>query len=62
MNAPENLRLIKSAADMTVEEFAEELARIRHEAWFIKTSVGTRQDRRYAGQKRGDFFGKGESK
>lgn len=47
----------KSAADMTVEEFAEELARIRQKAWYIKTVVGTRQDRAYKNQKRGDFYG-----
>jgi hypothetical protein len=42
---------------MTVEEFAEELARIRQKAWYIKTVVGTRQDRAYKNQKRGDFYG-----
>ncbi len=47
----------KTAADMTVEEFAEELARIRQKAWYIKTVVGTRQDRAYSNQKRGDFYG-----
>tara|TARA_R100000353_G_scaffold100803_2_gene73114 strand:+ start:406 stop:699 length:294 start_codon:yes stop_codon:yes gene_type:complete len=47
----------KSAANMTVEEFAEELARIRQKAWYIKTVVGTRQDRAYKNQKRGDFYG-----
>jgi len=47
----------KSAVDMTVEEFAAELARIRQKAWHIKTVVGTRQDRAYKNQKRGDFHG-----
>ena len=52
----------KSAANMTVEEFAAELARIRQKAWYIKTVVGTRQDRAYKNQKRGDFFGKDKDK
>ena len=57
MTEPKQLRLIRNAADMTVDEFAEELARIRHKAWYIKTVVGTRQDRAYKNQKRGDFYG-----
>ncbi len=57
MTEPKQLRLIRNAADMTVEEFAEELARIRQKAWYIKTVVGTRQDRAYSNQKRGDFYG-----
>lgn len=51
---------MKNAANMTVEEFAWELARIREKAWFIKTVVGTRQDRSYKNQRRGDFYGKGK--
>tara|TARA_R100000951_G_scaffold54071_1_gene45528 strand:+ start:2619 stop:2807 length:189 start_codon:yes stop_codon:yes gene_type:complete len=51
---------MKNAADMTVDEFAQELARLRNKAWFIKTVVGTRQDRSYKNQKRGDFYGKGK--
>ena len=51
---------MKNAANMTVEEFAWELARIREKAWVIKTVVGTRQDRSYRNQKRGDFYGKGK--
>ena len=48
----------KTAAEMTIDEFAQELVRIRNKAYFIKTVVGTRQDRSYKNQKRGDFFGK----
>lgn len=58
MTEPKQLRLIRNSSDMTVEEFADELARIRQKAWYIKTVVGTRQDRAYKNQKRGDFFGK----
>ena len=57
MTEPKQLHLIKNSSDMTVEEFAEELARIRQKAWYIKTVVGTRQDRAYSNQKRGDFYG-----
>ena len=46
----------KTAAEMTIDEFAQELVRIRNKAYFIKTVVGTRQDRSYKNQKRGDFF------
>ena len=57
MTEPKQLHLIRNSSDMTVEEFAEELARIRQKAWYIKTVVGTRQDRAYSNQKRGDFYG-----
>tara|TARA_X000001388_G_C2173231_1_gene100641 strand:- start:336 stop:515 length:180 start_codon:yes stop_codon:yes gene_type:complete len=49
---------MKNVADMTVDEFAQELRRIRDKAWFIKTIAGTRQDRSYKNQQRGDFYGK----
>ena len=49
---------MKSAADMTVEEFGAELARLRDDVYTIKDSrVGTRQDRSYSNQKRGNFDG-----
>ena len=47
----------KSAADMTVEEFKNELKRIREKALQVTTKVGTRQDRSYRNQKRGNFYG-----
>ena len=53
---------MKNAADMTLEEFAQELIRIREKAWYIKTSVGSRTDRPYKNQQRGDFYGKENKK
>lgn len=49
---------MKNVVDMTLEEFAEELRRIRDEAWFVKRSTGARQHRSYMNQQRGDFYGK----
>ena len=55
------LRLKKpDAAEMTVEQFADELRRIREKAWHIPSAAPSRQDRSYSKQKRGDFFGKGD--
>jgi hypothetical protein len=51
---------MKNASSMTADEFAQELARIRDKALFIKTIAGTKQNRSYSNQKRGDFFGKGK--
>jgi len=42
---------------MTVKEFENELKRIREKALRITTKVGTRQDRSYRNQKRGNFYG-----
>jgi hypothetical protein len=42
---------------MTVEEFKNELRRIREKALQVTTKVGTRQDRSYRNQKRGNFYG-----
>lgn len=54
------MRLKKpDAAEMTVEQFADELRRIRERAWHIPSAAPSRQDRSYLNQKRGDFFGKG---
>lgn len=50
----------RDAAEMTVEEFADELRRIRERAWHIPSAAPSRQDRTYSKQKRGDFFGKGD--
>ena len=48
----------KSVIDMTVDEFSAELARLRDDVINIKYSrVGTRTDRSYLNQKRGDFYG-----
>ena len=47
----------KSAADMTTEEFADELVRIRQKALHIDSVAGTRQDRSYRNQKRGKKIG-----
>jgi len=48
----------KSVIDMTVDEFSAELARLRDNVYTIKDSrVGTRQDRSYSNQKRGNFDG-----
>ncbi len=49
--------LRKTAATMTVKEFENELKRIREKALRITTKVGTRQDRSYRNQKRGNFYG-----
>ena len=49
--------LKRTAATMTVEEFKNELRRIREKALRITTKVGTRQDRSYRNQKRGNFYG-----
>ena len=48
-----------NAAEMTVEQFADELRRIRVRAWHIPSVAPSRQDRSYLNQKRGDFYGKG---
>ena len=53
---------MKNASSMTADEFAQELARIRDKALFIKTIAGTKQNRSYSNQKRGNFFGKGKGK
>ena len=48
----------KSVIDMTVDEFSAELARLRDDVFNIKDSrVGTRTDRSYLNQKRGNFHG-----
>lgn len=50
------MKKMKSTNDMTLEEFANELAEINYKATFISNSVvGTRQDRSYSGQKRGSL-------
>lgn len=49
---------MKKASEMTREEFSAELARLRDNVFNIKDSkVGTRQDRSYANQRRGNFDG-----
>lgn len=49
---------MKNACDMTREEFEAELARLRNNVYNITDSkVGTKQDRSYANQKRGNFQG-----
>lgn len=48
----------KSVIDMTVDEFSAELVRLRNNVFEITDSrVGTRTDRSYLNQKRGDFYG-----
>lgn len=51
---------MKSAADMTMDEFCDELSRIRELTMdFSDSKVGTKQDRRYGdNMKRGNFQGK----
>lgn len=51
---------MKSAADMTIDEFRDELQRIKELTMdFSDSTVGTRQDRRYGdNMKRGNFHGK----
>lgn len=51
---------MKSAADMTIDEFREELQQIRELTMdFSDSRVGTKQDRRYGdNMKRGNFHGK----
>jgi len=49
----------KSAANMTLEEFKQELQRIRQKALYIDSVVGKRQDRSYMNQKRGKAIGLG---
>lgn len=50
---------MKSAADMTMDEFRDELQRIRELTMdFSDSKVGTKQDRRYGdNMKRGNFHG-----
>lgn len=47
----------KKVTEMTTEEFAAELARIRAKALHINSVVGTRQDRTYRNQKKGKAIG-----
>lgn len=51
----------KSAADMTVEEFAAELARIKHDVLYIDTTAAGRdaakRTRSYRNAKRGKAIG-----
>ena len=48
----------KSVIDMTVNEFSAELVRLRNNVFEITDSrVGTRTDRSYLNQKRGNFHG-----
>jgi len=47
----------KSAANMSHEEFSDELVRLREKALHIDSVVGTRQDRSYRNQKRGKKIG-----
>jgi hypothetical protein len=47
----------KSAANMTAEEFKQELQRIRQKALYIDSVVGKRHDRSYMNQKRGKKIG-----
>ena len=53
----------KSVIDMTVDEFRDELQRIRELTMdFSDSTVGTRQDRRYGdNMKRGNFQGNAQT-
>lgn len=53
--------MAKNAADMTIEEFAQELARIRRKALDLNATQRNAKGkyaRSYLNAKRGDFWGK----